>query len=61
MPLPVANLTLFELSMFYYGLLLAIIYANHFYGEGRAENNFSVQKEIKDERASNLRFDTVTR
>jgi len=27
----IANLTLFELSLFYYGLLLAIIFANHFY------------------------------
>ena len=27
----IANLTLFELSLFYYGPLLAIIFANHFY------------------------------
>ncbi len=29
----VANLTLFELSLFYYGPLLAIIFANHFYSK----------------------------
>ena len=27
----IANLTLFELSLFYYGPILAIIFANHFY------------------------------
>ncbi|MGS0525509.1 O-antigen ligase family protein [Zobellia nedashkovskayae] len=33
------NLTLFELSLFYYGLMLAIIFANHFYREEKQNVN----------------------
>lgn len=41
--LSIANLTLFELSLFYYGLLLAIIFANHFHLQ---ESNRSLDQEL---------------
>jgi len=47
----IANLTLFELSLFYYGPLLAIIFANHFY--------FS-KVEDKSARISNSKSDYLT-
>ncbi len=41
----VANLTLFELSIFYFGPLLALIFANHFYANKKKEGDAIKQKE----------------
>jgi hypothetical protein len=40
-----ANLTLFELSIFYFGPLLALIFANHFYANKKKEGDAVKQKE----------------
>ena len=49
----IANLTLFELSLFYYGPLLAIIFANHFYFKKMEDNTTLVMNHKSDYPNSN--------
>ncbi len=43
----IANLTLVKLDLFFHGLLLALIFSNHFYNEGRKNDAYS--SGIKDD------------
>lgn len=52
----VANLTLFELSPFYFGPLLALIFANHFYSKTGNKSSGDISKDNEQHSPLNFKF-----